>query len=213
MHENSKPCPQCGAQMQFRLGEYQCQECTHTEALPWEERPEARGAQAGFTVKPLELGEQRAPNAWRGSFNVKEAHVDAKPVLDAEKIGFICVFALMALIRLALSATIVKTAPGELFSAFGAQLLNLAFLIGILYLPLIWAKWCCATYSCFTGVVTLAAGLFASAAIPMLDLAAGGSGPGAGNFAVVIATILVACVYIWFASILYRDIQDLPGGD
>jgi len=44
MPEKTRPCPQCGGTMSFRLGEYQCGSCSYSEsgAAPPEER---RGSQ------------------------------------------------------------------------------------------------------------------------------------------------------------------------
>ncbi len=44
MTSETRPCPNCGTQMTFRLGEFECQACGHIEpAKPPEAKPQASG--------------------------------------------------------------------------------------------------------------------------------------------------------------------------
>jgi len=61
MPEKTRPCPQCGGTMSFRLGEYQCGSCSYSEsgAAPPEER---RGPQL-----PPSQWESRVSRSTRGT--------------------------------------------------------------------------------------------------------------------------------------------------
>ncbi len=81
----------------------------------------------------------------------------------------------------------------------GVWLVMLSVVLFIKFVPL---KWCCATCSCASAVFSIA-GLFLMAGLIMLFSLGGGLG-GALSWVVGIAN---AAVYLWLASVLFRDIH------
>jgi len=89
-------------------------------------------------------------------------------------------------------------------SALVSEAIWLGLLLVVLFVAFVPLKWGCATCSCISAVLSFI-GLFLAAGIMMF--LAPGSGV-AGLFGWILG-LANAGVYLWLASVLYRDIQKL----
>jgi hypothetical protein len=222
--DKTKTCPQCGGVMAYRLGEYQCSQCDHVEAAVIANPVQAaRLPAAAEWRKPREDapggGSSPVPGAFMqedyGRMSTGSAKFDPAPTLNTEKLIFFGVFVARALLSIAVSAAnphsgetgLAAMGPG---GAVIGELVSLVLLAVVLYIPFVPLKWCCAGYSCLMGVMGVAGLFFGALLLPVLGVMGSGSPPaGSGfiTFLAMIAGILQTAVYLWFASILYRDMQ------
>ncbi len=226
MSDKHKPCPRCAAAMDYRLGEYQCPQCEYSEAAapatpsttapgarapapePWRQRTDtAASADAG--IFPTGVGQQRL-----GAYDPPSPKYDPAPTLNKEKLIFFGVFVLRALLSIAVAGAAPAGAEGGSSAGPGGrvmwELVSLGLLAAVLFIPLAPLKWGCATYSCAVGVLGLLGTLFGALLLPVLGLlapSAAGMGGGFLGFLGLTAGLLQGMVYLWFASILYRDMQ------
>ena len=70
--QQDKPCPQCGAAMSFRLGEFECASCGHTESA--EQPREERGSGPGFRKEQWGGGSSSSSAGSHGNYSLPEQY-------------------------------------------------------------------------------------------------------------------------------------------
>ncbi|MCH7472570.1 hypothetical protein IIA79_06425 [bacterium] len=231
MPDESKICPQCHRLMQFRLGEYECPACGYFEKETAEHpaaeqaprrEPWQTPASPPAPPPPAEDGSPRLTGAssiaTRRSDGSREPPpaFDPAPALDNEKMYLLGLFVLKAMVNIfaGASVTVDPTVTQALLSPFlgrfAAELISLALIVLVIYVPVIPLKWACASWSCLIGLLSLAGVLFGMFLIPIVSIVMPISG--LFSFIGILITLLNIVVYLWLASVLYRDISRLQAG-
>ena len=196
--------------MRFRLGEFECPECLHTESVT---PPSARRLEVGRSRPAAEADETAGPAHAVGGKDYRHLTpapaYDPSPTLGMEKRWLIALFVAKTVVNILAAASTPAAAPA-LAEQFGLspfayalvfELGWLALLAAALFTPLAALKWGCATCSCASALLAFL-GLFFSAAVTLVMSASSLSG--ALQWMMGIAN---ASVYLWLASVLYRDLH------
>jgi len=210
MADKQMKCPQCGVNMDFRLGEHECPDCGHrlsgARSAPGDRltrRPDeyTTSTPQASLLDPRLMRPGRAPQI--GPDNAVP-RVDFSPTASSEKAILLAIFIGKGL----LSVFGAVAAGGEnVLASVLYQVVDVAVIAAILYVSFVPAKWCCATYSCAVGVLSMI-GLFLGGALATLAMPLMGANGGL----VVLGWIMgfaEAFVHLWLASVLYRDIQNI----
>jgi hypothetical protein len=237
MAEKQKACPQCGSEMSFRLGAYECPQCGHAEEDRAVVSPPVKSSGPGFRREAWHRpatpgpGQQPPPESTGTMFTPGAAPppglyggygdvatTGMYPTLETEKK---VLFGLQA--GCGVLGIILSLVGGIAAQAGGAVLLNLifdvvAFGIGIWLLwyvlfesPLWLKRACCASQGCSFAIVIFALFMATSpAALDMLQISQ-------LNYSLyVLAVWIVLLPQLlwngWIMFILYRDIQQMRGG-
>ena len=206
----SRQCPNCSTTMEYRLGEYQCPSCEHTEKAEILSGPATSGP--GLR-QPAATLQNYDPQAGRQDF-IKDYRLDTgpspdydpSPGLSNEKLILLGLFLVQALVNIfSVANQGGQTAGGTSLSTVllmqGGTLLMLAVVFFVPFIPL---KWLMATLSCLVGMLG-ALGLI----MGLLALTFFGSLLGLLAW---LAQLLNVGVNLWIASVLYRDIQKMQLG-
>ena len=207
--------------MSFRLGEFECSQCGYSQPVeqPTEEHtvsgPGFRKEQwqreqppAGLTQAPPPPSE-RAYGGFTPSATVR-GRANFSPTGNTEKMILLGVFLVKAIVNVMVATTVDDPdLPGTYI--VGAQILgelfNLGIIIAVFYIPWIWSKWCCATYTCAVGALSLGSLLLSAFFLPFVAMLVPTGG--LTVFAAWLVRILNAGVYLWVASVLFRDIHQI----
>ncbi len=229
-----KSCPECGGTMSVRLGQYECLDCGHAETA----KPAAEEERSGPGFRREQWGHrasQSGESPWADARDVTRTHqeqaavapppapaparaplkYDPAPTLGTEKLLLIGIFVIKAAVNVAVAARSGPIDAGsQAVSPIAAQLLVELISVGlmglVIYLPVIPLKWCCATYTCFVALLSLAGLILSAVLTPLVGLFIPLGG--LSNFAAWTLGLLNVGVQLWLASVLYRDIQKLQAG-
>lgn len=227
MSDQSRSCPKCHEAMDFRLGEFDCPNCGHTESAA-KPKAQSKGSGPGFrseqqwggsTGKP-NVPPRVAPPATGTVYSPEESHTFGKEEsrspkphssLQTEKHVYFGITVLGSLVNV-LSSTFSHglgwSVMGILENLFWA-FIGLAVLAFVFFGSELWAKQCCMWWTVFQIVLVLGSFIFVSS---LLNRAQIGGFPGAGllgsGLAIYAAAISIAWE-AWLIWILYRDSQDL----
>lgn len=211
MGDKTKQCPKCGAEMKFRLGEFECAECGYSEPVAkragLEPRSEAYRPPAPPppSATPLPSGQ-----VYRPGEHVPERR--PAPQLTVEKLALLGIWFLFSVIivvfvaaipdraRLAAEMGVSSLLPWVIF----VVVIRLTLLALVLFVYIYPLKWCCASCAVISAIWTLGSLVF-GAGIAVTTSA------GSGGVLSWVAGILDAAMAFWFASILFRDIQAARG--
>lgn len=222
MSDKSRSCPKCHTAMDFRLGEFNCPNCGHTElaAQPKQERqssgPGIRGEQqwgGGQAIPPSVPPPPDTPGVTWGQprsgahlepsaqFSPQGGSVDSliieKYIYFAIHLVAGIIFTIMAAFGIANfmpfpGGTLTAVIVGLIF----AEAIQLGIIWFVLFGSAIWSKWCCGGCA----VIGVLGGL--GTALGISNAAQASSGPGDA----IIGTLQLA-MNIWLITILWRDIQ------
>jgi len=208
MADKTKQCPKCGAEMRFRLGEFECAECGYTE--PVAKRAELEPRSEAYRP-PAPPPPSATPPPSGQVYRPGEPLSERRPVsqLTIEKMALMGVWLLGSVIIVAIAASAPE---GEVLALYGVssllpwaisiavlRIIALALVLFVYFIPL---KWCCASCAVVSAIWTLGSLVF-GAGIAVTTSA------GYGPFLSCVAGLTSAAVDLWFASILFRDIQDI----
>ncbi len=195
--------------MKFRLGEFECAECGYSE--PVGKRAELEPSNGAFRPPAPPPPPSTTPPPSGQVYRPGEPLSERRPVpqLTVEKYALMGVWLLGSVIIVAIAASAPK---GEVLAVYGVssllpwvifvvviRLTLLAFVLFVYFIPL---KWCCASCAVISAIWTLGSLIFGA------GIAVTASAGGGGVLSWV-GGILGAAVDLWFASILFRDIQDI----
>ena len=209
-----RSCPKCDTLMEYRLGEYECRSCGHTESgvLAVSGVPSGRTTSGpGLLIPPPPPPGAPAPGM-PGSYFGNQTKDTFDPFggggagfgsLESEKNLFIYINAgIYGLICLAVLVSVFAVGP-EMLLVLVMLLIGAAIQIGILFFILksdqMWAKYCC--MGCM-GLRLL--GVLFTLMAPQAAMAAT-EVPGALEVVLQAITILFD---VWFFTILWRDVAN-----
>jgi len=228
MAEQHKACPQCGSEMSFRLGVYECPRCGHEEEDKVLAAPAAEAHGPGFRreqwqrsappapgqVPPPPTGTIYTPGAAPppGLYQEPASSYEPYPSLHIEKtiyfsltvIGWVVLLFVMIAASSAISS---MPSPGfsmgpVIFGIILGGLISVGVMWFVLFGDQIWAKYCCG--GCvMLSMVTSLPGMFA-ATPSEFDV------PGLAGFKLLYFGLVLASD-LWFLWILWRDVQRLQG--
>jgi len=238
MGQETKTCPKCSSVMDFRLGEYTCGQCGHTEAKQIEQQqqqPKASGpgfrreqpwdkAQSSMhspgAAPPPPSGTTYQPGAtgapYEQAYGASQEYSDP---LQMEKTIYFWIV-VVSNILVGILNMIGQSAAGGGASGFFAMAIGTLIGIGILYWVLfgetIWAKWCCLGCSAIELFFLLFVAFAGGAMIAQMF--SGGDGmyyqPGEYGMASFLYWLFILMSFAWagwFISILWRDINYRQG--
>jgi len=229
MTEKQKSCPQCGSDMDYRLGMFECPQCGHEEEDKVLAAPAAEATGPGFRREswqrsapprpgqvppPQSVGTIYTPGAAppAGLYSAEPSSYNPYPSLQVEKVIYLSLTVagwLLTLIILIAASSALPSIP-EVGISMGAVIFGFAIAglisVGLIWFVLfgdqVWAKYCCGGCMLFS-MVTSVPGFFASAPSDFQV-------PGMGAFKVMYLALVLA-FDLWFLSILWRDVQRLQG--
>ena len=225
MSDKSRSCPKCKAAMDFRLGQFDCPNCGHTELA---EQPQAQPRTSGPGFQPLLSGDPTGSTANAGALaggtlydqnaSLTGPGAARKDSLDREKSGFfwIIVGAEVLPLPLMLLAGLADTDGSMLLVALIYAVviaIRLSIMHWVIMGDSVWVK-CVVIVINAIWVLVLAAFLVSLTQEDTYSISAAGyslDAVQASGYAVFAGGYVVLSIaWIgWFISILWRDIRSL----
>jgi len=219
MTDTTRDCPHCNVRMDYRLGVFECPQCGHEESAG-EKQPTSG---PGLIQKPIVgAGQSAAPGKApavayqsRHSKRQGEAPPDFKSTweLGKEKMYLMMIFAGFSFLTIIIGLAAVHSTGaggGAVFEIIFGELIDLAVLAAVLYIPLRCLKYvvgCYLTPVLIFGILGL---IFSMVFIPLAGLALGGAGGGflvgALGFVGILISIVDLGLKAWLASVLFREL-------
>jgi hypothetical protein len=221
MTAEKRNCPQCNTVMSYRLGEYECPSCGHSEIAAPQKQEADYGRPSDSVNRARLITPPGAPPPPSGGYNLggqppadmysPETRRASGGTLLMEKNIYMGIQAVATILILVL-LLIASAAMGDMggggavaamgFSGFIGAAIGLGLLYWVLYGDTVWLKWACLGCQSI-GLVIAFVGLFA-------NNAAISATPGLRGFQLAY-NLLQFGFALWFASIVYRDIQQHEG--
>ena len=221
MSDKSRSCPKCQAAMDFRLGEFDCPNCGHSESAA-QPKAERKGSGPGFRSEqqwgggqaippsappPPTTGTVYSPEVSHSFGSEETALPKYHSSLQTEKHVYLALAVLGSLSSAFGSTSGLGLGGGAM--AFGgsifSSLIGLFVLAFVLYGSELWAKNCCMYWTAFQAVLTILGSFFLHSFITQSGSTLGqGSGLHAG-LVIFFGVLIGLASMAWLIWILYRD--------
>jgi len=192
--KKTKPCPKCGGTMEFRLGDFECAECGHTESAEavsekgkpkWTPPPPTTPPAESMAGRPSRLQEMSGEPAFRGS---------PPRGLTIEKVLILVILVFLFI------TTVLTLTIHDLFPIIIPDLLITSAIAVAFFTPTVSFKW-----SCFGCSIVVALPLLTMLVWGMFEQIQYGFGGGIG--AIGAFFLIYGVLALWIGSVLYRDIR------
>jgi len=231
MTEESKTCPQCGGEMSFRLGMYDCPQCGYSEERPagaaGPGRPQADGgpreawhhpspSRRGYDAPTMALkAGDRSSTLYSGGISSAEDlpydEDDRRPSRGREKVYLLGFFLGKGLFNILIAVTLIGGRDwGVVGSSLLSQLIGIGLMALVLYVPIGFIKYIVGFCSCAYALLILASLILSAVLTPLLGLLLPfAAGVGLQLLGVLGWVLSLADVlgYLWLASLLFRDLE------